>query len=114
MTTAPVQGPPAVLWSWSHALNGVVLALPAACATLVDPQLGIPPALGVLPAAIIGVPAQRRARLATLIIGSLAGLSLFIGGVLAHLPVYATALLLIATVVGAAALAATVPSVASS
>ncbi|HEU5486136.1 MAG TPA: FUSC family protein [Microlunatus sp.] len=98
--------PKPVVWSWPHALIGVVFALPAAIASLVDPSLGIPLAVGVLPATIIGVPARRRARSAILIIGSLAGASLFLGGALAHLPTPVTGVLLIAVVVGAALLAA--------
>ena len=101
---------PAVAWSWPHALAGAVFALPAAVGCLIDPQLGIPLAVGVLPAAMIGIPGPRRRRLLILVLGSLIGLSLFIGGVLAHLPTYGTALLLIATVLGAALLASTAPA----
>ncbi len=112
MTSAVVHQPgqPAVAWSWSHAQAGGVFALPSAVGCLIDPQLGIPLAVGVLPAAMIGIPGPRRKRLSILIVGSLVGLSLFIGGALAHLPTYGTALLLIATVLGAALLAAVVPA----
>jgi hypothetical protein len=44
---------PAIARSWPHAL-GVVYAIPAAAVTLVDPPLGIPLALGVLPATLVG------------------------------------------------------------
>jgi hypothetical protein len=48
---------------------------------------------------------RRRARLVILVIGVLAGTSLFLGGVLAHLPLVRAAILLAPAVVGAALLA---------
>lgn len=83
----------------------MVYAIPAATVALRDPQLGIPLAVGVLPAAIVGIPPRRRARLIILVFGVLAGASMFLGGVLAHLPVVLAAILLAAAVVGAALLA---------
>jgi hypothetical protein len=56
----------------------------------------------VLPAAIVGIPDRRAARIVVLIIGVLAGASLFLGGVLAHLPLVGTAALLVIAVIGAA------------
>jgi hypothetical protein len=97
--------PVAVTWSWQHALVGVVYALPSAVVTLGDPAKGLPLALGVLPAVIIPVPARRSARIAILLIGLLVAVSLFLGGVLAHLPSWATAAALVAVVLGAALLA---------
>lgn len=110
MSRAANEQQPAVRWSWGHALIGAVYAAPAAVACLVDPHLGVPLAVGVLPAAILGVPAARRGRLLILVVGTLAGVSLFVGGILAHLPTYAAALLLVAAVLGAAVLAAKVPA----
>jgi hypothetical protein len=98
----PRASQPAIAWSWPHALVGVVYAIPAAGVTLRDPQLGIPLAVGVLPAAMVGIPPRRRGRLIILVIGVLAGASLFLGGVLAHLPLVLAAILLAAAVVGAA------------
>jgi len=34
-----------VVWSWSHALLGAIYALPAAVVVLLDPVLGLAPAL---------------------------------------------------------------------
>lgn len=102
--------PSAIRWSWGHALAGAVFALPAAVVTLSDPARGIPLAVGVLPAAMIGIPAARRQRLSIAIVGSLAGLSIFVGGLIAHLPIYATAALLVLAVIGAALLAARLPA----
>jgi hypothetical protein len=100
---------PALAWSWPQALAGAVYALPAALVALSDPQSGVPLAVGVLPAAILPVPGPRRARVAILLVGVVAGLSLFVGGVLAHLPAVLTAVLLILAVVGAAVLSAVAP-----
>ena len=90
-------------WSWERALVGAAYAVPAAAVTLRDPATGIPLAVGVLPAAIIPMPPRRRGRIVILAIGVLAGASLFLGGVLAHLPTPVAALLLWAAVIGAAA-----------
>jgi len=79
----PRASQPAIAWSWPHALVGVVYAIRGAGVTLRDPQLGMPLAVGVL----------------------LAGASLFLGGVLAHLPLVLAAILLAAAVLGAALLA---------
>jgi hypothetical protein len=83
--------------------------MPAAAVALHDPHVGVPLAVGVLPAALVGVPARRRARLIILVIGVLAGASLFLGGVLAHLPLTGAAALLVITVVAAALLASALP-----
>jgi hypothetical protein len=82
-----------------------VYAIPTAVVALRDPKLGIPLAVGVLPAALVGIPPRRRARLIILVFGVLAGASMFLGGVLAHLPLVLAAILLAAAVVGAALLA---------
>ena len=89
-------------WSWQRALVGAAYAVPAAAVTVRDPATGIPLAVGVLPAAIIPMPPHRRGRIVILAIGVLAGASLFLGGVLAHLPTPLAALLLWAAVIGAA------------
>lgn len=102
--------PPALLWSWGHALVGAVYAIPAAVVTMIDPTLGVPLAIGVLPAAILGIPARRRARIRILLIGTLAGVSMLMGGLLSHLPMPATAVLLAAAVVAAALTASMAPA----
>src|SRR5262245_22625750 len=100
---------PAVAWSWPRALVGGVYGLPAALVSLADPQLGVPLAVGVLPAVMLPIPGARRSRITILVIGTLAGLSMFVGGTLAQLPAVLTALLLIAAVTGAAVLSSVTP-----
>jgi uncharacterized membrane protein YgaE (UPF0421/DUF939 family) len=98
------------VWSWSRALVGAVYAVPAGMVTAADPAHGLPLAVGVLPAAMIPVPARRRDRLVIAVIGFAAGASLFLGGVIAHLPTVLTALLLAGAVVGSAVLATALPA----
>ncbi|MFV0286729.1 MAG: FUSC family protein, partial [Demequina sp.] len=88
--------PPAGLtWSWSGAARGLVLALPAvATAIAVDPRTGLALAVGVLPAAALGVKTSRRDRSVLLGVGVLAGLSLWLGSLVASLPVLAVVLVL--------------------
>ena len=107
MPASPAGAPPrpAVTWSWDRALAGAVYAIPSALVTLHDPAQGIPLAVGVLPAAIMPIPARRAARVVILVVGVLAGASLFLGGVIAHLPTAATAALLMVAVVAGALLA---------
>ena len=62
---------------------------------LANPQLGVPLVVGVLPATLLGIPPRRRARIVILIIGVLIGASLFLGGVLAHLELLGTAVVLV-------------------
>jgi hypothetical protein len=88
---------------------GAVYALPAGLVALVDPPTGVPLAVGVLPAAILPVPAARRSRVAILLVGGVAAASLFLGGVLAHLPAVVTAVLLLLAVAGAAVLSSVAP-----
>jgi hypothetical protein len=83
-------------------MRGLVYALPAAIATAVDPAVGVPLALGVLPACLLPLPGPRRARVLIAVVGFLCGASLFVGGALAHLPTILTALALVAVVVAAA------------
>ena len=90
-------------WRWADAGWGTILAVPAVIATAVDPALGIPLALGVLPACILPLPAIRRARVVYVIIGALVGVSLLLGALLAGLPAPVAALVLAAIVMGAAA-----------
>jgi hypothetical protein len=100
---------PAVAWSWQGAIAGAVYALPAGIVALRDPSSGLSLAVGVLPAAILPMPARRRSRVAILVVGAVAGVSMFLGGMLAHLPVWLAAVLLVPLVTGAAALSAVAP-----
>jgi hypothetical protein len=100
---------PAIAWAWGRAAIGVAYALPAAIVTLWDPTLGIPLAIGVLPAAILPVPARRRDRILVLGLGALAGCSMFVGGIVGLLPVLASASVLGTLVVVAARAAGQLP-----
>jgi hypothetical protein len=109
-TEPRARSSPPMVWSWPHTLTGVVYAIPATLTTLSNPQLGVPLAVGVLPPTLLAIPPNRRSRIVILIVGVMIGASLFIGGVLAHLPFIGTAALLVAAVVGAALLASIVPA----
>jgi len=69
-----------------------------------DPRKGAALAVGVLPAAIVGLAPARRARLSVLIVGALFALALLTGSGLAKVPVVAVAGIFL-TGVGAVALA---------
>jgi hypothetical protein len=83
-----------------------VYALPAAVVALADPSAGVPLAVGVLPAVMVPIPGPRRSRIVIVVIGAIAGLSMFVGGLLAHLPTAIAAVLLAGAVTGAAVLSA--------
>lgn len=106
----PAPTPPSLVWAWSRALTGAVYALPAAVAALSDPSAGVPLAVGVLPAALLPVPPRRRSRAIIAVVGVLAGASLFLGGVLAHLPELLGAVALLLVVVAAALLTTRLPA----
>ena len=93
-----------MVWSWSYALLGVIYALPAAAVVLVDPQLGLALAVGVLPAAASGLPGPRRGRVAIALLGVLMGACLLVGSLLAQVPALAVPAIF-ALCVGAAAVA---------
>ena len=92
-------------WSWESASLGAAYALPAAVVAASDPLHGVALAVGVLPVAIVGLPARRRGRLLLVLIGALTGLPMLVGGLLASVPVLAVAAIA-AMAVGAVALAA--------
>jgi hypothetical protein len=92
-------------WSWKSAALGGAYALPAAAAAAGDPRLGVALAVGVLPAAIVGLPPRRRGRLVLVLVGALTGLPMAVGGLLASVPALAVAAIW-GLAVGAAALAA--------
>jgi hypothetical protein len=71
---------------------------------LSDPAKGLALAVGVLPAAASGIPAVRRARVATVVLGILIGLSMVLGAFLAQVPVVAVPAIF-ALAVGAALVA---------
>ena len=102
-------GAPAnLVWNWTNAAAGAVYAIPGALVILADPAKGFGFTVGVLPAAIIGLAPTRRGRVRSVSVGVLAGISIFIGGALADIPVLAViAIGLLA--VGATWLAARTP-----
>ena len=100
--TEPPRG---VAWSWSGAALGASYAAPAAIVAATDVRHGLAMAVGVLPAAILGLPARRRGRLLLAVLGLLVGVPMVVGSVLAGVPVLAVAGLGLAGV-GAAAAAA--------
>lgn len=82
---------PPVRWSWRNAAHGVVLALPAVAAALHDPAWGMPLAVGVLPAAALGLRSTRRERAMVMLVGAVAGLSIFAGSLFAPFAALAVA-----------------------
>jgi Fusaric acid resistance protein-like len=83
------EQPPGLVWDWSAATLGATLALPGAVVILSDQSRGLALVLGVLPAAIVGLMPTRRGRLAIIVLGTAIGVPMFIGGVLADVPVLA-------------------------
>ena len=101
--------PPAIAWSRNAAIRGATYAAPAGVVGVFDVRAGAGLAIGVLPAAILGLPPLRRQRVRTAVLGSLAGLSMLVGSVLAVSPVVAV-VGLFAVAVGAALLASVSPA----
>lgn len=85
----PTDSPPAIDWNWSNALFGALIVIPAAVVAAGDASKGMAFAVGVLPAAVTGVAAVRRRRALLVLIGLSAALAMFLGAVLAHVPVVA-------------------------
>jgi hypothetical protein len=77
------------VWDWSAATLGAIYALPGAVVILSDRPRGLALVLGVLPAAIVGLMPTRRGRLAIIVLGTAIGFPMFIGGLLADVPVLA-------------------------
>ena len=85
-TTDRAQRPPPIAWSWSAAALGAAYAAPAAVAMTWDVSRGLALAVGVLPAAALGLRPMRRGRVATAMLGGVAGISILVGSALAELP----------------------------
>lgn len=80
----------ALAWTWSDALRCGLCTLPAALIVLTgDPSRGLAWAVGILPAAVIGLAPQRRARLRLVSVGVLFALSILLGSLLIHTSVTA-------------------------
>jgi hypothetical protein len=56
-----------------------------------DPARGLALSVGVLPAAIVGLPPTRKGRLALILLGVLTGVPMLVGGLLSGVPVVAVA-----------------------
>jgi len=78
-----------IAWSWRSATHGVALSLPAVVACVFDPALGVPLAVGCLPAAALGLRDSRRERRMVVVIGAVAAVSIFLGSLVASLPALA-------------------------
>ncbi|MFF2485667.1 FUSC family protein [Microbacterium sp. NPDC058062] len=78
-----------IAWSWTNLAHGAALAVPAAVTSLFDPAIGVPLAVGVLPAAALGLRGTRRERTLVILVGAVAGLSIFLGALVAPRPVLA-------------------------
>jgi hypothetical protein len=87
----PGRAAPPIAWSWDDALLGAAYALPAALVALGDPAHGLALSVGVLPASILGPTPRRRGRLVVIAAGALTGVPMLIGGLLAGIPVAASA-----------------------
>jgi hypothetical protein len=87
----PVQRARGLAWDWSPALFGVLCTLPAGVVVLDDVSRGLALAVGVLPAAIMGIAPRRRGRFAVVLGGILTGVPMFVGGLLSGVPVLAVA-----------------------
>lgn len=90
---------PLLAWSWRNAAYGAVLAMPATIATAIEPSVGIPLAVGVLPAAALALRPTRTARGAVVLTGVIAGASLFVGAVMSAWPPAAVVALFVLCVV---------------
>ena len=93
--------PSGLIWEWSPAALGALYALPAAIVVFDDRSRGLALAVGVLPAAIIGLAPTRRGRFATVVLGACVGVPMFVGGLLSGVPVIAVASIAILGVVSA-------------
>ena len=97
-----------ITWRWAHAWLGARYALPAALVMPLDLDAGIALAVGVLPAALAGLPPTRHARRSIALIGAVVGVPMAIGAVVADVPVLAT-LVLPVLAIGAVRLAGRMP-----
>jgi len=89
-TAAAPQSSTALTWTWSDALRCGLCTLPAALIVLTgDPSRGLAWAVGILPAAIIGLAPRRSARLRLVSVGVLFALSILLGSLLIQTPVTA-------------------------
>ena len=93
---------PWLVWRWPAALRGATFALPGAVVVPFDARLGVALAVGVIPAAVLPLPPQRRDRLVIVVVGALMGISVLVGSLLATTPCLAVAGILVLAVAAAA------------
>ena len=103
VTADPQVRRPPIVWTPRSLPLGAGFAIPAVVIAAFDPNLGIVFAIGVLPAAALGLLPTRRSRLAYVAVSALAGVGLLLGSVLAQVPVLALVAIAAACVVGAVA-----------
>jgi hypothetical protein len=72
----------AIVWDWSRFGLGVVLALPAIIGLIFDIDTGLALAVGILPVVALPLAPLRRARIQSLVIAAIAGVSLVVGSLL--------------------------------
>jgi hypothetical protein len=97
----------ALTWAWSDAVRW------GPCTLLTgDPSRGLAWAVGILPAAILGLAPQRRARVRLVAVGLLFGLSILLGSLFIQTSVTAV-IGIFAVAFGAAMLASRRPSASS-
>ncbi|MDM7830982.1 FUSC family protein [Cellulomonas edaphi] len=80
---------PPVAWSWGQAGLGLVYALPAVLVAPHDPLAGLAVAVGVIPATLVPLRPARRERVFVLLVGLVAGFSIFLGSLVAGTPALA-------------------------
>ena len=84
-----------IAWSWKSAAHGAALSLPAVAASLFDPAVGVPLAVGCLPAAAVGLRGSRRERSMVVVVGAVAAVSIFLGSLVASMPVIAVVMVFV-------------------
>ncbi|WP_089251695.1 FUSC family protein [Rhodococcoides kyotonense] len=96
-------------WEWNSAALGLVYALPASVVAYSDVSRGAAFAVGVIPAAIVGLAPTRRGRLRIAALGVLTGVPLLIGSLVSAVPWLAVATVFLLSL-GAVLLARAVPA----
>ncbi len=103
VTVAPPPPRPAIAWTPRHLLLGATFAVPAVVVATIDPVRGVACALGVLPAAALGLLPTRRSRISYLLASTMAGLGILLGAVLGQTLALALVAIVTACVIGAVA-----------
>lgn len=88
----------ALTWQWSRFALGVLYAVPTIVVAPFDPAVALALSIGVLPAAVVGLPPSRRARAAIPFLGLLVALGLLVGASLALVPLLAVLALAVLSV----------------